>query len=533
MAFIKYDFSYEERKEALKEMTWRQKVDECEESFQYLAYRLSTSEYFAFKVLNLCRKIADKKVGTLGVGVGKGGHINMFYNPDFYLLLSLEERLFVVNHEVLHCTLHHITLGLPPDAAQAKLFNYAHDLAINSMLKDMERCKVPVHEEDLIVKGKVVAKKGDPTALLPAEDPFKFDNYLTGQNYLYLLKKKFPPKPQPDSDCPEHGDEAQKEKEESKPSSSEEGEEEKEGEGSEGGTSPDKGEEESDEEGKGSEEGDSEGDGEGDSDGEGEGSEGGHSHGGSKPCTCGSKEGLPYNHLGDHSAWGESSETESNYADMQIQKAIEEATREKGDLAWGNLPGGAISAIKAAQETEVPWEKHLRHEIGKNLSIQRQRTMTKPNRRGVPYHTYQGSKRKYVDKILVAVDTSASVSDEELARFLAEINKLVTKGYPVDIMLFDCGLQFEKAKPFTKKTEEYEFEGRGGTEFSAPIGYAEEHKYKTLVMFTDGGACDPGEPDNLDILWVITPPPGNMEPPEWGRDRYVQMTIPANQGAPE
>ena len=527
MAYIPHDSTYEERKELLAKMSWEQKVHEASECIQYIAFNLSMTEYFAFSVLNVMHKVPVKPevCDTMGVRVTRSGNIELQYNPDFFLLMSLHCRFFVVNHEVLHCTFHHITLNVPPDRFQHELFNIAHDLAINTILMSMSNVEMPTYGEDIKdpKTGEVLGKKGDKQGCYPKHPKYDFDDHLTAQNYLYLLKKKFQDQ-EPDKDCPLHGD-GEGDEESDKGSGGDEEDENENGQGGEGNEGGE-GDQEGDGKGKGDQDGDGDGDQDGGGEGQGNGQGSGHGHGDSdKICTCKKhKGGLPYNHLGDHSGWGESEN--ADYADMMIRSALESAERQKGDRCWGNIGGNAIAAIKAAQEAEVAWEKLLRFEIGRFLSVKRRKSYSKPNRRGVPYHTYVGTKKKQMDRFLVAIDTSGSVDDSELAKFLTEVNSLVSKGYFVDLILFDHGLVWDKARKFSKQLPEMNFEGRGGTEFSAPIKYAQENQYKTLIMLTDGGAGDPGQPENLDVLWVITP--GGMNPPDWGMDRYVQMELPAS-----
>ena len=137
--------------------------------------------------------------------------------------------------------------------------------------------------------------------------------------------------------------------------------------------------------------------------------------------------------------------------------------------------------------------------------------MKRPNRRfGWPY---PGTKRLHTDRKLVAIDTSGSIGDDELAQFLAEINKLA-EIQPVDLILFDDGIQTGPV-PFERKKTSYDFKGRGGTDFSEVFKLAEEHRYQSLIILTDGCAAAPEKPDFVkDILWVLT---GSGNPPvEWG-----------------
>lgn len=211
----------------------------------------------------------------------------------------------------------------------------------------------------------------------------------------------------------------------------------------------------------------------------------------------------------DHGGW-----RESEIVKEIIRNKIEQlATSER---AWGNMPGDVKAMILAAQKSKVDWRKLLRHFLGLLPSSRQQSTFTKPNRRyGWPYC---GSKRLHVDRKLVAIDTSGSIGDDELAQFLVEVNKLA-EIQPVDLQLFDHQLQ-GKCKPFEKKHAHYEFTGRGGTSFTPVFQYAEEHRYQSLIILTDGAAEAPPRPARVrDILWVLTG--GGNPPVDWGRRVHI------------
>jgi predicted metal-dependent peptidase len=167
--------------------------------------------------------------------------------------------------------------------------------------------------------------------------------------------------------------------------------------------------------------------------------------------------------------------------------------------------------IMAAQQSYVSWERYLKHYLGQMISPTWIRTLKRPDRRfGYPY---AGKKRGYTDRKLVAIDTSGSISDDDLAQFLVEVNHLA-EIQPVDLVLFDTRIQIGPV-PFNRKQATMDFKGRGGTDFSEVFKLAEERHYQSVILLTDGVASAPDKPQGVkDILWVLT---GSSNPPvEWG-----------------
>lgn len=209
----------------------------------------------------------------------------------------------------------------------------------------------------------------------------------------------------------------------------------------------------------------------------------------------------------DHSQW-----SESEVVDEVIRNTIETI---KNTNKWGSIPGDVQAIIEAAQKSQVNWRGLLRKYLGQIPSANRTPTYKRPNRRfGYPY---SGKKREHIDKALFAIDTSGSISDENLSQFLAELNKYVEQ-YPADLVLFDTTITYGP-KPFSKKNNKFTFTGRGGTCVEDVIELALEKKYNSVVFLTDGYFSAPPDPGNLDVVWVITE--GGQRPVPFGK--YVQL----------
>jgi len=383
--------------------------------FEWACSVMVTENEFIHEILLMLEKHEDKNMSTMGVTV-REGRLHLYYNPDFFDSLPDPVLFWVFTHEMYHLVLHHCTKRAPSDKREHELYNIAADIAVNCLIKES-----------------LICKRWD-NAHFP--ETHGFETHLSMEQYVELLRKKFPPK--------------------------------------------------------------SKGGGSGNPDDKNSG----------KNPDDGSSLPKPFD---DHSGWAE-----SEIAGEIIREKISEM--ENRGKVWGNMAGDVKEMILAAQKTEISWRKFLRNYIGLSISSNPASTMKKPHRRyGFPF---PGTKRIHRDKKLVAIDTSASVSDDQLAQFLAEINKLV-KINPVDIVLFDCGIQ-RGPEPFKKKSAKFNFEGRGGTEFQSVMDLCEKTRYKTLIMLTDGGAAAVDKPKKIkDAIWVITK--NGKKPVTWGKE--VKMNL--------
>lgn len=207
----------------------------------------------------------------------------------------------------------------------------------------------------------------------------------------------------------------------------------------------------------------------------------------------------------------------SDMVDQEVKQTIERIEKNR---QWGNMPAEVQQAIIAAQAAEVPWWKILRHLLGDLMSKNKIKTSKKVNRR-MPIFPWKGEIKSGVDKKLVAFDTSGSVGDDELSKFLSEVNRLVEDEQPVEAVCFDTEVK-GRARPFSRSMKSYKFEGRGGTCFTPVVEFAKKNHYKHLIIFTDGCAECPPHVQGLDILWIITPD-GSDTPPQGYQGRFLKM----------
>ncbi|MEY4903636.1 MAG: hypothetical protein RLZZ292_1451 [Bacteroidota bacterium] len=180
-----------------------------------------------------------------------------------------------------------------------------------------------------------------------------------------------------------------------------------------------------------------------------------------------------------------------------LTKQTVQRIKQKG---WGNLPGGLIELLEelVAETPQVNWRRALRLFAATSNSTFVKNTIRRPSRR---YGTTPGTKIKRRNQLALAIDTSGSVSIEELNLFFNEIYFIWRQGATITVL--ECDTQIQKIYPYKGKLPEG-IHGRGGTDFNEPIRWANEHLPDALIYFTDGEAPAPHIEARIPVLWVIT-----------------------------
>ena len=205
----------------------------------------------------------------------------------------------------------------------------------------------------------------------------------------------------------------------------------------------------------------------------------------------------------DHSTWEEFndlSEAEKKLIEKQVQKILSDA-KEQTIKKRGNVPG-EIEGLIIVEEFTKPkfdWKGYLRRFTGTSTKIFTKKIRRKENRR---YEENPGLKIKMRQHMLLAIDTSGSVSDTELTEFMNEIHHIHKAG--VDITIVQCDTSIRSIEPYKGKND-LKVHGRGGTEFDPVLDYynANLKKYTSLVYFTDGECYTSVKPRNR-VLWVLS-----------------------------
>ena len=101
----------------------------------------------------------------------------------------------------------------------------------------------------------------------------------------------------------------------------------------------------------------------------------------------------------------------------------------------------------------------------------------------------------------MGVDTSGSVSDDELKEFMHELYHIHKTGH--DITVIQCDTHINSVEKFNPK-KEWNIKKRGGTEFQPVIDYFNEKKIYTALVYLTDGECENPINTPKNTLWVLS-----------------------------
>jgi len=195
----------------------------------------------------------------------------------------------------------------------------------------------------------------------------------------------------------------------------------------------------------------------------------------------------------------------------KVNHEIENAQRSN---QWGSLGGDLRALIESSLVSKQNFRAILSQFRASILSTKRHLTRMRPNRR---YGwDAMGSQYAYSTRLLVAVDVSGSVPDEDIKKFLAVINRFFKQGIEsIEVIEFDSKITTEKPIALKQAANGIRVIGRGGTNFQPAIDFYYEHEeYDGLVFLTDGFAATPKLPDDKrhkPLAWILTTQGGNED----------------------
>lgn len=189
-----------------------------------------------------------------------------------------------------------------------------------------------------------------------------------------------------------------------------------------------------------------------------------------------------------------------------IKSLVKEVYDSMDNKARGSMPSSIVEQIEKLLKTpELNWKQILRKYIG-SIPVPYRKTKTRPNRREPERFDLSGRLPKRIARLVVAIDTSGSMSDKMIAYAMNEIFE-ITKNHEAEITIIECDAEIGKIYKVKKMSDvQTKVTGRGGTRFTPVIEYLNENRYRDAVMiyFTDGyGEYEIPKPRTYRNLWVV------------------------------
>ena len=181
----------------------------------------------------------------------------------------------------------------------------------------------------------------------------------------------------------------------------------------------------------------------------------------------------------------------------------------------GKLQGALARLVEQFLQTQVPWRALLAKYM--STTAREDYSYMRPSRREGSA-IFPSMRSSQIDVVIV-VDTSGSITDEEIQEFLSEIDAL--KGQvKARVTLLACDTRLADGSPWVFEPWEEvklpeKFPGGGGTSFIPPFDWVrvQDRLPDLLVYFTDAKGDFPKQEPACSVIWLVK---GKTEVP-WGQ----------------
>lgn len=204
----------------------------------------------------------------------------------------------------------------------------------------------------------------------------------------------------------------------------------------------------------------------------------------------------------DHSHWPKSDKDSDGINKMFVEELLLKAADEC-EKSRGLIPSEMKQLIETARARKAPkpvcdWKRYLRRFIGNEFTEETRRSKKRESHR---FPDAAGIRRKRKSNILVAIDTSGSISMPEYNKFFGQILTLTDKA-TFDVV--ECDARIQHQYRFIGQIHET-VHGGGGTDFTPVIDLFTTNRrhYDNLIYFTDGEAPMPKNAPK-GMLWALT-----------------------------
>ncbi len=466
--------------------------------------------FFSFLTMHLnffeAKDEIKGQVPTIGVDIDG----NCPYNPDFIDTLSEAECKGVLCHEVMHCALEHMARR---NGREPNLWNTADDAVVNNILLQdglsLPKGGVMPSNNSITIFGAKVKDLKDKSAeevfdivySKVRKDVQKFNKQL--KKYIqdnkdknkgfdvHMEGKSKKGKKGKDGKCPTCNGKG------TVPDNSKKDEKKKnkgKGQGNQEGDGQAKGKSNKDGDGQGESKGQGQGQGSGDGQGEGETTR-------EKPCpTCngtGSCQCGQGGKLSDQLGKDEGKDWKKILVDA--------CTYAKQQ---GHLPAGMERIVGALLETHIDWKGLLYRYITNQIPIDY--NWCKPSKKSYGTGVYMpGIEKEHID-VVVAIDTSGSISPTELQMFMSEVVSIIRSFRNVDLTVIDCDCRINQVRNYKQATItdalNIKLKGGGGTSHLPVFDWLNKNlpNAQLLIGFTDGYTSFPDKSKvRVNTLWVV------------------------------
>jgi predicted metal-dependent peptidase len=203
-----------------------------------------------------------------------------------------------------------------------------------------------------------------------------------------------------------------------------------------------------------------------------------------------------------------------NVVDESLFEHFEKAVREMMEQR-GDTPLGLDRFFTPTATTTIDWRSELSHALNRHLHNDYR--LMPPSKKLLYNHIYLPAPTSETLELVIAIDSSGSVDETLLGRFIAEIESLLEtfSDYRVELLVCDAKVQSHR-EFYPGEPLRYDLKGGGGTDFRPVFDWIERHlpMASMLLYFTDLDGSFPRTVPHIETIWITpdnekTAPYGN------------------------
>ena len=171
-------------------------------------------------------------------------------------------------------------------------------------------------------------------------------------------------------------------------------------------------------------------------------------------------------------------------------------------MAKGDVPEGVVREIFKLEHAELPWNNILKQRFRK---MAMKRSWKKPSKRYLPWY-FPGRMKNEGIKIVAVIDTSGSMSKEQITKALSELYGLMKSFQFLELWVTDCDAKvYEAKKVQMNDLSKLLLSGGGGTDFKPAFNWVKKEMnddIDSLIFFTDLYGDFPTKVPPYETFWV-------------------------------
>jgi predicted metal-dependent peptidase len=199
---------------------------------------------------------------------------------------------------------------------------------------------------------------------------------------------------------------------------------------------------------------------------------------------------------------GDEAQQKQSAADWKVTMAQAAAAGKE----WGTLPGSLARLVDQVLNPEVPWQEVLEDFIQRSFRGMDDYTWQRPNRRYIAQDLYlPGTIGTEIGELVIAIDTSGSISNDILSKFTSEIRGILECN-PCKVTVLTCDAAIHEVTEWNPGEGDLvvDTKGGGGTSHVPIWEWLDQQQCLpvAVICLTDG-YTDWGKDPEIPVMWAL------------------------------